>query len=650
MSVISLVWTEHTKQPVRSLHESMLSAFAKFASGRRSEWNDDRIAFGGWFSDSLPEDNFDRQPLWSGDRSVCLVADVRLDNRADLARELGLTQPETLADSEFLLAAWQRWGSECAKHLLGGFAFVFWTPATQEIFAARDHAGERPLFYHRRPGLFVLSSLPKGILALPSVSRRFDDGELASWLAGLSPDLTHSMFADVQRLPPGHTLRVSRSSTQCRQYWHPAQARPTRFQHDEQYAEALVDILDQATAARLRSKRGVGSFLSSGLDSSSVTASAALLQAARGQRLSAFTSVPRPGFKGLAPPSLVPDESAGAADLARMYPNIDHHLVDSRGYPILTTMKRWSDATDTPATNVINVLWTNAILDRAREQGIGVMLQGLAGNISISWSTLTILSRFFQRGRWLQLIRTARYLNRRQEVSYKTALRYGTRSLVPCWLARLLIDTSPLEGLFERLASPSWTQRFQLRDRIFRSIYCRPADFARDRAAVYDSYDEATFWTASTLLTGIEIRDPTADKRIYDFCFSIPPEQYVVGGHSRSLVRRAMKGRLPDSIRLRYTRGLQGADWYIPMTEALPDLRGELALIEHSPAAREALDLPGMRRIVDEWPEAGFHQMTVARRWHHALILAFSLGHFLYSHEAASQRVHETAASANAIH
>src|ERR1019366_5718876 len=121
--------------------------------------------------------------LWTADRSCCLVADIRLDNRAELARELNLVHPEELADSVFLLAAWTRWGAACLDRLAGGFAFAIWTPARRELFAARDHVGERPLFYHRSPGLFALASMPKGLLALPGLARGFHEPCIAEWLA-----------------------------------------------------------------------------------------------------------------------------------------------------------------------------------------------------------------------------------------------------------------------------------------------------------------------------------------------------------------------------------------------------------------------------------------------------------------------------------
>lgn len=634
MSAISLVWKRKSEPPVNSLYQTMVSALSSYGSGRQSFWSDDRIALGGTFSDLLPEDRFDTQPLWTPDRSACLVADVRLDNRSDLARELDVPHPETLADSDLLVEAWLRWSYGCPDHLIGAFAFIVWSPKRQEVFAVRDHAGERPLFYHRSNELFAIASMPKGLLTLPGVSRDFRESHIASWIAGFGTERAEPIFADIERVPPGHTLRVTPHVVECRRYWHPADARPTRYKRDEDYAEALVEILDRATEARLRSTKSIGSFLSAGLDSSSVTASTARLLAAQGKCLSAFTSVPRPGFDGMAESSRLPSEGEGAAEIARLYPNIEHHLVDSRGYDLLSTMKAWTDAMDTPATNVVNQLWYTAILDRAKEQGIDVMLEGQAGNFTISWYTWNIFGYFFLRGRWIDLARTARQIRSRQELSFKTIARYATRSLVPCWLTRLMAPSDQLDAAFNLLVQPDFMRRHHMQDRIFQSIYCRPSSIMRERSLIYDSQDDAVVRAATQARTGIEVRDPTADKRILDFCFSIPAEQYVVNGHSRSLVRRAMKDRLPASATMRYARGLQGADWYIPMTEALPELHREVSLAEQSPTARRMLDLPAVRALLDNWPTSDFHNYSISRRWHYALIPAISLGYFLRSHES----------------
>jgi asparagine synthase (glutamine-hydrolysing) len=131
----------------------------------------------------------------------------------------------------------------------------------------------------------------------------------------------------------------------------------------------------------------------------------------------------------------------------------------------------------------------------------------------------------------------------------------------------------------------------------------------------------------------MDLRDPTADKRVYEFCFSIPPEQYVAEGHSRSLIRRTLKGRVPDTTRLSYKRGLQGADWFLTISEALPALRAEVAAIEVSPAARQWIDIPRLSNLLESWPSSGYETAAVSNLWHNALTRAVSLGYFLRTHD-----------------
>jgi asparagine synthase (glutamine-hydrolysing) len=636
MSAISLIWKPSGDPTPVILHRAVLSALEEYGPGRQLFWGDPRIALGTSLLPSLPEDRFDSQPLWSEDRACCLVADIRLDNRADLARELNLIHPEQLPDSAFLMAAWLRWGASCVDHLLGGYAFAIWTPSRQEVFAARDHTGERPLFYHRGQNLFALASMPKGLLAIPGVPRGFQQPNLAIWLAGLTPARDTTLYAGIERLPPGHFLRFTPHTFECRQYWHPANAAPTRYQRDQDYAEALVELLDRATEARLRSIKPTGAFLSAGLDSSSVTASAARLLAAQGKSLAAFTAVPRPDFNGLSNPWHLPSEAEGAADVARLYPNIQHITVDSNGYNLLPTLQAWTDALDDPFPNVINSLWITAILDQARQRGIGVMLEGAAGNGTITWNSWGILSQFFRRGHWLQLARTTRSLHRHGALSLKTAARFATRTLIPRSLTRSLVPAKNLDGLFDCLLNPEWKDRYQIQRKLFDSIYFPPTDLIREQSDLFESSDVGPIHAAAQAVTQVELRDPTADKRIYDFCFSIPREQYIVGRHSRSLIRRAMKDRLPPSTVARYTRGQQGADWYLSAADALPELRAEVARLTQSPAASQALDLPAIQSLLDHWPQSGFHTDHVALRWHFWLMRAFSMGYFLRSHDPSA--------------
>ena len=615
----------------------MADAQDMYGPDGKFSWHDHQIALGVNALNLLPEDTLDRQPIWSADRSVCLVADVRLDNRGELARDLALTQPELLSDAVILLHAWLRWGSACLDRVLGAFAFAVWTPGRQELFAARDHAGDRPLFYHRGQEIFALASMPKGLLALPGVPQGFSEKQVAESLVYVAPERDQSLFGGISRLPPGHFLRVTPSTFETRCYWHPSDAKPTRFRNDSDYAEALLEIFDRATKARLRSSKRIGTQLSAGLDSSSVTASAAKLLAAQNQRLTAFTAVPRPDYDGRRLPWQIVDEGPGAAEVAARYTNIDHVLVDSQGHDLVGTMQAWADAFDEPPANVVNLLWYFAIFAQAKQRGIGVILEGNAGNATVSWESWNILRLFFRQGRWGKLIGTASSLRRRGDISIKAAVSSSLQGLVPAWIDRHL--QAGLEGMdiAFSMVQPALIGKYDLRARITSENLKQPLNLEAERRSFFNSMDPGPTHAALQALGGVDFRDPTADKRVFEFCYSIPPEQFVVDGHARSLVRRAMKDRLPDSTLLRYRRGLQSADWYLPMTEALPDLHAELALQRESHAAKTFLDLPRMQHLLDTWPRDGFETKEVSSLWHLALSRGLSLGYFLRTHEGPSE-------------
>ena len=613
MSAISVVWNQASEPLARRMVDTMMEAQAMYGGFRRFAWDDGQIALGGNLMQLLPEDRFDQQPLWAPDRSACMVADVRLDNRADLAWELSLTQPEELADSAILMAAWTRWGEACLDHILGAFAFAVWQPAKQTLFAARDHTGERPLFYHRGQNFFALASMPKGLLALPGVFRGFNAQRLVDCLALTHPDWTKSFYDGIERVPLGHFLRVTPNSFECRSYWHPCDAPATRFKRDEEYVDALLDILDKATAARLRSTGGISAQLSAGLDSSSVVASAARLLEPQGRRLTAFTSVPRPGFLGAGMPGRLVSEGPGAADVAAMYPNVDHVLIDSSGYDLLADMKAWTDAMDEPAQNCVNLVWISAIMSEARSRGAKVMLHGVSGNATISADGWEAMTSYFRTLKWLQLYRFATALRSRGELSYKASLVLATNGIMPHWMKRRIKPGARTLNLDYSPVNPGIVAEYDLIEKAFQKRHGDLPSIREQRSLFFERFDHGPMNAAVEARFGLSHRDPVGDKRIFEFCFSVPIEQYAAHGLSRSLVRRAMKGRLPETTLARTVRGQQGADWYLTVAEALPSLGAELPRIAQSAAARKFLDLERLERLVQTWPEVAHETGPVTR-------------------------------------
>ena len=108
---------------------------------------------------------------------------------------------------------------------------------------------------------------------------------------------------------------------------------------------------------------------------------------------------------------------------------------------------------------------------------------------------------------------------------------------------------------------------------------------------------------AEKAVTGVEVRDPTADIDVVSYCFGVPPEQYLAEGIDRSLIRRAMWGLLPDEVLTNRLSGLQAADWYEKLDGERGELAREIEELEQSPLARRMIDLPRLERALGNLAE-----------------------------------------------
>ena len=615
----------------------MATALSRYGPDRQFGKVDGAIAFGGNLSAFLPEDCFDRQPVPTQDGQSWLIADLRLDNRAELGISLGLTQPESLADSTLLAHAWARWGTATMDRLRGVFAFAVWTPARQELLLVRDQVGERPMFYHAGPDFFAFASMPKGLLALPGVARGVDEDTLIRALTLAAYPQDASFFAGIDRLPPGHMLRVFPGQVERTAYWRPFEARIPHFRRDEDYVEAFLEIFDSAVQAQLRSTGGIATQLSSGLDSSSVTTSAARLLAREGKRLTSFTAVPRPGFLGKGWPGRLPDEGPGARKIAQLYPNLDHVLLDSSGQDMVQVVQKLSDAADEPIQNGVNALWIAATLDAARAGGANVLLVGFRGNLTLSHTGLEAMGELFRQGRWLRLARAASSMRAKGMVSYKTSLRRALTGILPDALHRRLQNSATFDLTYSAVNTALAT-RLHLKERMLAEWFSNRHDLRAERLQLLRTYDLDTYAAGYQAVHGIDVRDPCADRRVLEFCFGLPISQYIVGDQPRSLVRRAMQGRLPQSTLTRTVRGQQGADWYLAVREALPGLREQMSLNAQSPTVQRLIDVARIDALLNTWPDRPLEDQNVSHAWGDALCRGFSFGYFIRRHDHPAER------------
>lgn len=647
MTAICACWSRRGAHEPGETVRRMSGPLAMYGADRWGEWSGGAVAMGIRQHYVLPEDGADRQP--EPRHGTVLVADVRLDNRDTLCRQLSIDPVAAgqWSDSAVVHAAWTRWGSECVHRLVGDFAFVVWDETHQTLTCVRDPLGGRPLCYAHVRGTVVVASMPKGALAVPGVSSELDEVRLGEQLVVLPPNGGRTFFRDVSLIPPGHLLRVTADRMELSRYWHAPAADTVRFARDEEYVERFLELYEEAVLRRLRSIRPVATTLSAGLDSGSVTALAARQLGREGKRLHAVTWVPKPGAEIPDFPNRLTNEGGPASEVAAMYPNVDHHLIQAPDRNPFADLAIVDEAADQPFVTPLVAPMIRTMGGRLSALGCGVLLTGQQGNMTISYNGLRLIPTLLRRGRVVRGGRETLALARAPGWTPRRALFTALVPLVPVEARRLvsrwrrrgrgadydpfayctvnpeLARTHDFSGTADRLG---WVMSANA-----------PVDGWRMRLAVIESLDIGMGHKGIQADCGVEFRDPTMDVPLVEYCLSIPEDQFLRAGQQRWLIRRAMRGLLPPSVLDATHRGLQAADWPRFLDPYRSSFAAEVHAIESSPLARRVLDVAKLHRLLETWPA----QWTGGHMQSHALtfLRGLGIGHFIRQHEtrAAAQ-------------
>jgi asparagine synthase (glutamine-hydrolysing) len=629
--------------PGRALLQ-MRSALAGHGGDGSSTWTGNGTGLGQELKRVTPEDLAERQPLISRDGQRVLVSDGRIDNRRELSGELGLAwESPLIPDSAFIMAAYERWGEDCASRLIGSFSFAIWDEERKRLLLARSPFGAKTVFYHNAGEFVAFATMPKALFAL-SVPRRLNHQGIADLLVLVPPEPGASLYEGIGSLEPGHLLTADRQGCRERAFWAPELRKELRLRSDQEYEEAFTELFDRVVADQLRSLNPVGMLLSGGLDSTSVAASAAPLLAKRGERLAAFTGAPMIGFREPDLPGWVLDEAALAGRVAARHGNVDHLVVRAQGL-FLDDLDRFFDAAEMPYTGTASRVWYEGIMAAAQRRDISVLLTGKSGNYTVSWPGTGLIRSLVGKGRSRQAWREARAQSPTGGLK-STARIYARGGLVarlPAH-AQLAITSrhyddpllnrgdwwsplSPINPEFAREQRVAERSRARDCDRWLLRRVDTPA--ARLRHLMDDVHHISGINGAYSALYGVDIRDPTGDARIAQFCLSLPESQCSRQGVSRSLIRRAMADRLPAEIVTGSRHGIDTADWFERLSDARPTVDEELRLLERNETARAVLDLPRLRGLADTLgsPPSDAYQRLLDYR--HVLERGLMAGRFL---------------------
>ena len=539
------------------------------------------------------------------------VADARLDNRDELASRLGLERPSDASDCAIILAAYERWGSACAEHLFGDFAFAVWNARTRTLFCARDGMGVRPLYYVRTARMFAFASELGALLQLPGISRDVDEEQVAVFLGWTNDDRTRTMYKSISRLPAAHAVTVGRDGAAFSCHWRAASARDVRFADDAQYAEAFRELFSDAVRSRLRTTFPVGTTLSGGLDSSAIACEArrCLGQRADAPALHSFSLV----FPSASPKELALIDERSYQDCVIRDGGLHAHRVRGDLLSPLADLPRMLRELGEPHYAPNHYLH-RGMFEAARQAGVRVLLDGFDGDVAVSHG-LSRLHSLARSGRWDVFEAEVRLFARNRAIDpgrvlphfgfpYLSALARRGRAMEWARAARQLarrfgVSRSSIgmeHGLrpaLERVRQPKpdtiWKpQVASVLARAARSGSAEPDAFATERSMHEYTLEQSVYqWTLeiadkSAAACGLELRYPFFDRRVIEFCVGLPEEQKFSAGWPRYHFRRAMEGILPPEIQWRSTKASLASNFHRRLLEA------DLAVLDSLPLDRLA--------------------------------------------------------------
>lgn len=473
------------------------------------------------------------EPL-SLDGATWIVADARLDGRAELARALraaGEDASEGAPAAELLLRAYRAWDTACVDRLLGDFAFALWDAPRRRLFCARDALGLKLLYHASPPGAFVFSNTLACVLLHPGVDGELDELAVADFLVHSYPqEPERTVRRGVRALAPGHALVVEGGRVRSWRWWSLPVDEPHAPRRPADLADAFVELLGEAVRDRLP-PGDAALFLSGGRDSPAVAALArrAVERGERATRIRGYTAFYQ---------RLIPDDEPRYARMAAEALSIPVTWLAVDGYPAFGRFEddpllARPEPLDSPLLAIEADQWVQASA-HAR-----VLLTGLGGD-PLQRETPSRLTRLALDGHPARaLFEAAQYAWHHRRVprpGVRTWLR-GERRQTPRGEIPPWIDAGFARrvGLAERVAE--------------QNARPAPAHPIRPEAAEQLS---SPFWPSVFAyydpgVTGLplEVRHPFFDLRLVRFVLAVPPAQWY---NDKGLLRIGMRGRLPAPL------------------------------------------------------------------------------------------------------
>lgn len=550
MSAINGIFLRNSQELDSEIIKKMNDSLTHRGPNGSRTWHKGSVGLGHQMLFTTPESVNENLPFFDENSGLTITADARIDNRKELCEKLNIEDSTDISDSYFILKAYEKWQDKCPEKLLGDFAFAIWDEQKQELFCARDHMGVKPFYYYFSDDVFLFSTEIKALFSVGKVPKIVNDTKIADYLISSFEDREMTFYEDILRLPAASMLYVGLDKHSLKSYWSLDPSHKLYLDSDEDYAEAFRRLFKEAVSCRLRSAFTVGSELSGGLDSSSVTCMAHDLLSNE-NTLQTFSVI----FERF------PDSSEQHfMEIITESYGIDSHYIYGDKINPFEVLENSLWPTNGPlSAHSMYVFWH--LYKKAQKNDVRILLSGFEGDATV--------------GRGYGL-----YCELALKMKWKTVIE-------EVFAKSKLIDISPYEILFSELILPlipksiknmflfllnkdisyEWaTRKFIQNDFAKKINLSKHYQILKDKS-IYEKYgvdknhllilNSGFFQNALEEFDligsnfSMEFRYPFMDRRLIEFCLSLPSEQQLNGGWDRIIMRRAMIDVIPPEIQWR---------------------------------------------------------------------------------------------------
>jgi asparagine synthase (glutamine-hydrolysing) len=536
MSIQFGSWSFAGRQREPRYIENARALFATSGLGAPCEYRGTEIEILYFPLHTTAESRSERQPQVSGDGTV-LTWDGRLDNRAELARQLRIADSPDVADVSLVAAACEQWGLSCLPRLVGDWACSLWDPRNCTLVLAKDFLGSRPLYYSREEGRISWSSSLDQLVLLAGKKFQLLEEYIAGWLA-FFPAAHLTPYEGIQSVPPSSWVMITPQKTEIQKYWDFDPRKCIRYRNDAEYEDHFSSAFSESVRRRLRSNAPVLAELSGGMDSSSVVCVADDLIAqgnARTPRLDTVSYYDDSEPNWNEKPHFEKVEARRGRSGCHIEVSSRHGFHPESDGRLAATPASINSASPAP----------KRFAEHVRSGGYRVVLSGIGGD-ETTGGVATALPEFqnlIASGHLFRLARRLEIWALHQRQPWFHLLLKAVRGFLPTsqnrarnfkkqspWLRPDFVDRNrrSISGYQKRLtlwgALPSFQQNLCALDSLRRQL------------------------ASSRPNPGYETRYPYLDRDLLEFLYAIPREQLVRPGERRSLMRRALARIVPREI------------------------------------------------------------------------------------------------------